>query len=978
MWIKQLQLVSFGKWRNQTIDLHPQFNYVYGPNESGKSSLRAFVTYVLFGLSATDRDHYTSVADGQLGGRLIITDDTYDYTIERLAHRNRGKRTGYVRGEVMTDGQIQDVLHHVDYDLFRAIFSFQDRDLNAIRHHQSEDIGKILFNLGLTGSDDIVDIEQSLTKQSDKLFKKQGRKPPVNQALQQVKTLNDEIEKTQSKEADHATLYQEAKQLESDIQHLRDEDERLKHRIDELHQLLQVQASIEQVQSLDREMASLLDHTHLSQDMIERYETVKAKRQERDERAQLLMSKMSEVKTERNRLMAQSKKDHFPFTLDEIQEWTVEWEHKQKQCHDLTEQIRDKDKQLSDMRLPVENDTLRTLAVSDYTRQTWSRLAYDLQANAEKLGDLERRKRVKLDELKALETKQQAIKAQQLEEYKRQEMEQQLEQVQRDIASEQVKVFSRSANHASSNQPLMNGSKWIVLLLATILAGAMWSGLFGDISVFWPFVVIGTGGLLSYGLHRQFQTKTVPRERELGEHDDLQQSNALYETKRTLEASLREDDEIQTERRQRQSTIDYVNGELRDIEAERLQIEERLDDLEAKQTVELDRHPWLERYELEQWDDLAQQLINGQRLLEDMDQLQHSAQSIEASLSYIREQLQRFLSYYMDHYNWQDDETSIQLVREYLNQERDINEHIRQQHYWLEELEKQLQELNDEFQPYDQAMQDMLSEVDAANETELDDVIQAFATYKELDEKRQAAYTHVKRLFGDMTDDLLTETFHWGMLERERDELKQERDKKQNELEQKRQRLADCSAHIKQMEEDGRLSDLIHERSKVEDEVKTLAKEWAVLQTAKGLIQETKARYQHDYLPNVLKHTAHMFNTLTGGSYHEVQFSREETLMVHHRNGVWFDVKQLSDGTADQLYVSLRLALNASLHDSKRFPFILDDAFVHFDGERYERMMSMLINQAKEQQMIYFACEPYEDDSSIYTVHINEGQAVTG
>ncbi|NIK12666.1 AAA family ATPase [Alkalibacillus almallahensis] len=967
MWIKQLEVVSFGKWHQKTIDLTSGFNYLYGNNESGKSSLRSFITYILFGLSASEREQYTSLLDGQLGGRLILTDGVDEYTIERFSHRNRGKRVGYLAGEVVQDKEVERLLDHVDHYIYQAIFSFQDRDLEAIRHQQSDDIGKVLFNLGLTGSEDIVEIEQGLTKESDKLFKKQGRKPPINQALQQLKAINEEIEKAQIKEQEHATLYQEAKQLELDIQALKDEDEQLNQQIKDNQQLLQVSSSIDRVQLLDQEMASLLNHSHLSQDVIDRYEDVKAKRQTYDDRARAIMAKMSEAKEERNRLMAQSKKAHFPFTLDEIQAWTVEWEYKKQQYDDLSSQIQSKRAQLQKLNLPVDESELRSLSVSDYTKQTWSRIAYDLHANAEKLSDLERRKRIKLDELRSLESKQQDNQKRLLTEEERATNSRKLEHVNQQIFIGQTGASrgSSSRNRQTSlKQTSFMVGKWLALALAI---GFVLTGVMGWMNVF-SYMYAGISGVAVYVLHIRLQRSN---DQQVSHSGNSEEEVYLEQEKSEIERIIANDDQLINDNRDLQTKIDYVNSELREVESGRLSIEEIIDDLEFKQNQEINQHPWLERYELEQWEDIAQQLINAKHILSDIDQLVESQRTTESSLDYIKEQMQRFLSYYVNDLNWRDDQAGLSLVREYLNQERDITNQIDQHHHWLEELEKQLQELKDEYAPYEQAMEDMLSEIDVENESELEDVIQAFATYQEKDQKRTEAYKAVKQLFGDSTEEVIAQSYNWDHLQEVLQNNRHRKETGEAQLEEKRQRLADCTAHIRQIEEDGRLSDLIHERSKIEDEIKTLSKQWAALKVAKGLIQDTKSKYQYDYLPHVLTQTSQLFNKLTQGIYQTVRFSQEESLMVQRYDDVWFDVRQLSDGTADQLYVALRFALNESLRDTKAFPFILDDAFVHFDHERKQEMMRILSQQAKKQQIIYFSFEEGPSSTPYHVIHLN-------
>ncbi len=67
----------------------------------------------------------------------------------------------------------------------------------------------------------------------------------------------------------------------------------------------------------------------------------------------------------------------------------------------------------------------------------------------------------------------------------------------------------------------------------------------------------------------------------------------------------------------------------------------------------------------------------------------------------------------------------------------------------------------------------------------------------------------------------------------------------------------------------------------------------------------------------------------------------------------------LSTGTAEQLYLCLRLGL-AREYSSRTvpLPFVMDDVFVNFDPERAERVAEVLLDTAKESQIILLTCRP--------------------
>ena len=65
-----------------------------------------------------------------------------------------------------------------------------------------------------------------------------------------------------------------------------------------------------------------------------------------------------------------------------------------------------------------------------------------------------------------------------------------------------------------------------------------------------------------------------------------------------------------------------------------------------------------------------------------------------------------------------------------------------------------------------------------------------------------------------------------------------------------------------------------------------------------------------------------------------------------------------SEGTIDQLYLALRLAVAKEL--TPEAPLILDDALVRFDDTRHAAAMDILRQEAEQKQIILFTCQSRE------------------
>ena len=101
------------------------------------------------------------------------------------------------------------------------------------------------------------------------------------------------------------------------------------------------------------------------------------------------------------------------------------------------------------------------------------------------------------------------------------------------------------------------------------------------------------------------------------------------------------------------------------------------------------------------------------------------------------------------------------------------------------------------------------------------------------------------------------------------------------------------------------------------------------------------------------------FNKITGGFYTNVIFEeKEEKIMVVRKDEAILYPWQLSGGTYDQLYFSIRLALGEKLLRGEKGFFILDDPFVKASHNRLKVLIKMLKDISKSGwQIIYISAK---------------------
>jgi hypothetical protein len=134
------------------------------------------------------------------------------------------------------------------------------------------------------------------------------------------------------------------------------------------------------------------------------------------------------------------------------------------------------------------------------------------------------------------------------------------------------------------------------------------------------------------------------------------------------------------------------------------------------------------------------------------------------------------------------------------------------------------------------------------------------------------------------------------------------------------------------------------------------------LRLAKEILTQSANEVHSRLTPMLLQRTSSLFSRVTKGKYSKVRVidaidQRDEFRVEVAESSApegWISPDEMSSGTRDQLYISLRIALGEYLTSRNDFPLILDDPFVHFDPARLESAVSLLRELGKEHQILWF------------------------
>ena len=140
--------------------------------------------------------------------------------------------------------------------------------------------------------------------------------------------------------------------------------------------------------------------------------------------------------------------------------------------------------------------------------------------------------------------------------------------------------------------------------------------------------------------------------------------------------------------------------------------------------------------------------------------------------------------------------------------------------------------------------------------------------------------------------------------------------------------------------------------------------EYSAIKLAMETLEQANTAIQNRFSPALGHRAAEIFSELTGGRYSGVALDRAFHLTAEPTgDAVYRDAALLSAGTADQLYLAVRLAIcDMVLPQERTVPIILDDALANFDDERCITALQWLKKEASHRQILLFTCHSREGD----------------
>ena len=155
---------------------------------------------------------------------------------------------------------------------------------------------------------------------------------------------------------------------------------------------------------------------------------------------------------------------------------------------------------------------------------------------------------------------------------------------------------------------------------------------------------------------------------------------------------------------------------------------------------------------------------------------------------------------------------------------------------------------------------------------------------------------------------------------------------------------------------------LTAQASQLRETLAHLEEDYSALETALDALHCAEEGLRGRFSPALNQRAGELMSVLTGGRYTSVTLDRAFDASAEQAGGlVPRPALSLSQGTADQLYLAVRLAIcQLVLPEEEPCPLVLDDALTNFDDQRLALALSLLEQLAARRQILLFTCHGRE------------------
>ncbi len=298
MKIRDIHIDGFGIFHNRTLgELSPHLTIVLGNNESGKSTLLAFIRRVIFGFPSGRKggNHYEPLNGGERGGRIgVTTDSGSEYEVSR--HEKKGKDLQILDNKGVSVGNtLSIVAGGADQAFYENVFAFGLGELESFDTLSDDAVQNHLMSAGAGVTKiPVPEVQKMLDKRIDSYYKKRTQKSHVPEILGQISETENKLTTISETQDEFDSLSTEKREIETETRHLIAEKREKEKTVRRNENIIQVWDDWITFAETEEMLSSLRVPGSFPDDGVHRLEMADAEIGRAEERLRELMKKREE------------------------------------------------------------------------------------------------------------------------------------------------------------------------------------------------------------------------------------------------------------------------------------------------------------------------------------------------------------------------------------------------------------------------------------------------------------------------------------------------------------------------------------------------------------------------------------------------------------------------------------------------------------------------------------------------------------
>lgn len=919
MKIKDIEIYGYGKWSRRHFPDLTDMQIFLGNNEAGKSTLSSFINTIFFGFPSTrkkDINTYIPKQGETYGGKLTLSGTRFgDVVIERLKDKNRGKaQLTHPNGAQETVENLAAYLLGIDRETYELIYMFRVDSLLELMKIKRTDLNRYLFSIGTTGSEKLLQLADDYRNQAQKEFKPNGTIPPLNKKIKETEALQLKLQEARRNNGNYERLLLDDAAVKQQIEEAARRQEEWEEEKQELSESIRLNDYFLEWQRLAKKAASV-QLSELPPDAASRFEKLQDK-----------IAQSVQKQTELQERLRNLKRKLGEYTHTQ---WFQENRSAITSLHNHLQEI----SSLFSQKQFWEQD-LQQLKLELF------RLKQDAGIRMEE--NLPLLEAGELQEGEDLLTRQKEWE-QQGEHLRRQVdiLEQQLEGAEASLADMKQQVVSpavfqqweEQAQHAGAPVKKKESTALKPLLLVVAVVFLLLGFLIPEQRLLlWALAAMaGTAMIVASRLTSGHQTPAREDEEAEAASFSLQQY--------VKQAALRERiEELEKQTKSQQDALIALLNRQEEWELATVQHQSEISD-------------WLQQRGYPPHLDLAVVLYHnpGEALAAKENEIAERERQIEAVTNQLVEWEEQAAlvgtRFQLDHLNGRELLNRFPEIYQSLLIEENMAQNTVDQ---IQDTQEELTDIQEQLAEDQSKRKLLLDQAHVETEAEFYRLLHALEE-QEVDKKRLAFLDEQVEDKKDLLEKHPDKEQAQKRLQFIHDQLPS----LQREMRDLQKRELVLRLEIETLEAGGTYSSLLQDYAMAETELREMIVAWAGKVLAAEWIEGTLRQGKDDRLPRIQEDMNLSFRRLTMGAYKKVIFLKNG-LKVQREDGEIFQPHELSQGTVEQLYVSLRLAFIKNTADITNVPILVDDSFVNFDSQRKGVVLELLHELSETVQVFFF------------------------